>query len=99
MSKQVNESLTVSPFFLFFLIQSTQTGVGLLNYQSKIIKGAEQDACVSVALVGISFHFIIWIIFFLLKKSNNGDIMSLHQQLFGRWIGNALNLFFMGICF
>ncbi|MGG3469749.1 GerAB/ArcD/ProY family transporter [Neobacillus pocheonensis] len=96
MSKQLNESFTVSPFFLFFLIHSTQTGVGLLNFQSKIIKGAEQDAWVSIVLVGISFHLIIWLLYFLLKKSNNGDIMSLHQQLFGRWLGNALNIFFYG---
>ncbi|MDP4107954.1 MAG: GerAB/ArcD/ProY family transporter [Bacillota bacterium] len=96
MSKQLNEGLTVSSFFLFFLIHSTKTGVGLLNFQSKIIKGAEQDAWISVILVGISFHFIIWLMYFLLKKSNNGDIMSLHQQLFGKWLGNVLNIFFYG---
>lgn len=94
--KQVNESLTVSPFFLFFLIHSTQTGVALLNFQGRIIKGAEQDAWVSVLLVGLSFHLIIWLLFYLLKKSKNGDIISLHQQLFGRWIGNVMNLFFYG---
>ncbi|PGY08296.1 hypothetical protein COE25_20160 [Bacillus sp. AFS031507] len=64
-----------------------------------MIKGAEQDAWVSLVLVGISFHLIIWIMFFILKKSKNGDIISLHQQLFGRWIGSILNLFFMGIAF
>ncbi|MBO1511225.1 GerAB/ArcD/ProY family transporter [Metabacillus bambusae] len=96
MSKQVKESLTVSPFFLFFLIHGTQTGVGMLSFQSKIIKGAEQDAWVSVLLVGFSFHLIIWLMYFLLKKSNNGDIFSLHKQLFGKWIGNIFNLCFYG---
>lgn len=94
--KNVNESLTVSPFFLFFLIHSTQTGVALLNFQNKIIKGAEQEAWVSMLLVGLSFHLIIWLMFFLLKKSKHGDILSLHQQLFGKWIGNVMNLFFYG---
>lgn len=94
--KQVNESLTVSPFFLFFLVHSTQTGVALLNFQSKIIKGAEQEAWISLLLVSLSFHLIIWFMFFILKKSKQGDIISLHQQLFGRWIGNVMNLFFYG---
>jgi spore germination protein (amino acid permease) len=94
MSKQLKESLTVSPFFLLFLIHSTQTGVGLLNFQSNIVKGAGQDAWVSVLIVGISIHIIIWIMYYLLKKANNGDIMSLHQQLFGKWLGNILNTFF-----
>ncbi|MFJ5758908.1 GerAB/ArcD/ProY family transporter [Neobacillus sp. NPDC093182] len=96
MSKQVKESLTVSPFFLFFLIHGTQTGVGLLGFQSKIIKGAEQDAWISVGLVGIFFHLVLLLIFSLLKNSNNGDIMSLHQQLFGKLFGNTLNVFFYG---
>ncbi|MDQ0859518.1 GerAB/ArcD/ProY family transporter [Bacillus sp. V2I10] len=96
MSKQVKESLTVSPFFLFFLIHGAQTGVGMLSFQSKIVKDAEQDAWVSVLLVGFSFHLIIWLLYFLLKKSNNGDILSLHHQLFGKWIGNIFNLCFYG---
>ncbi|XZF74052.1 GerAB/ArcD/ProY family transporter [Bacillus sp. AL-1R] len=94
MSKQLKESLTVSPFFLLFIFNSTQTGVGLLSFQSKIIKGAEQDAWLSVLVVGISIHIIIWLMYYLLNKSNNGDIMSLHQELFGKWIGNVLNIFF-----
>ncbi|MEE6450881.1 GerAB/ArcD/ProY family transporter [Gottfriedia acidiceleris] len=94
MSKQLKESLTVSPFFLLFLFHSTQTGVGLLNFQSNIVKGAGQDAWVSVLIVGLSIHIIIWLMYYLLKKSNNGDIMSLHQQLFGKWLGNILNTFF-----
>lgn len=94
MSKQVNEEFTVSPFFLFFLIHGTQTGVGLLGFQSKIIEGAEQNAWISVVLVGVSFHILIFFVYFLLKSSKNGDLMSLHIQLFGRSIGNILNICF-----
>ncbi|WP_099158256.1 GerAB/ArcD/ProY family transporter [Virgibacillus ndiopensis] len=93
MDKQVKESLTVSPFFIFFLIHGTQTGVGMLSFQNEIIKNAEQDAWVSVLLVGFSFHLIIWMIYFLLKRSTKGDIFSLHQQLFGNWFGSILNIF------
>ncbi|WP_264737843.1 spore germination protein [Cytobacillus firmus] len=96
MSQQANENLTVSPFFLFFLIHGTQTGVGLLGFQSLIIKGAGQDAWISVALVGFSFHLVAFLMYSLLKNSKNGDIMSLHQQLFGRFFGSILNIFFYG---
>lgn len=96
MNNQVNESLTVSPFFLFFLIHGTQTGVGLLSFQSKIIKGAEQDAWISVALVGFSYHLIVFLMYSVLKNSKNGDVMSVNQQLFGSWFGNILNIIFYG---
>lgn len=92
MDKQVKESLTVSPFFTFFLIHGTQTGVGMLSFQHEIIKHTEQDAWVSVLLVGFSFHLIIWMIYFLLKRSPKGDVLSLHQQLFGKWFGSILNI-------
>jgi spore germination protein (amino acid permease) len=93
MNKQVKESLTVSPFFIFFLIHGTQTGVGMLSFQNEIIKNSEQDAWVSVLLVGFSFHLILWMIYFLLKRSTTGDVLSLHQQLFGNLFGNILNIF------
>ncbi|WP_408010239.1 GerAB/ArcD/ProY family transporter [Pseudalkalibacillus sp. A8] len=96
MSKQVKESLTVSPFFLFFLIHGTQTGIGMLSFQSKLIIGAEQDAWISLLIVGLSFHLLIVMIYFLLKNSNNGDIISLHQQLFGKWLGNFLSFCIYG---
>ncbi|SFM17489.1 spore germination protein (amino acid permease) [Paenibacillus sp. 1_12] len=95
-NKQASEGLIVSPFYLWFLIHSTQTGVSMLNFPSKVILGAEQDAWVSLLVAGLSVHLIIWMIFFVLKNSNKGDIISLHQQLFGKWFGNALTLGFYG---
>ena len=98
MGKELKESLTVSPFFLFFLIHGTQTGVGLLGFQTKIFRGAEQDAWVSILLVGAAFHIIGVLMYFLLKHARNGDIMSLHKELFGRWMGNILNLLLYSYC-
>jgi spore germination protein (amino acid permease) len=96
MGNQVKESLTLSPYLLWFLLHGTQVGIALLSFQRYIITGAEQDSWVSLLLVGISMHFITWIMFFVLKNANEGDVISLHQQLFGKWLGKCLTLGFYG---
>lgn len=96
MANHVKESLTLSPYLLWFLIHGTQVGIAMLSFQRYIISGAEQDSWVSILIVGISMHFIIWIMFFVLKNANEGDIISLHQQLFGKWLGKFLTLSFYG---
>ncbi|WP_028611991.1 GerAB/ArcD/ProY family transporter [Paenibacillus harenae] len=96
MGKQVKESLTVSPYLLWFLLHGTQMGSTLLIFQSRIIKGAEMDSMFSFAAVGISLHLIIAIMFFLLENAKDGDIISLHNQLFGKRLGSLLTLAFYG---
>lgn len=96
MGNHVKESLTLSPYLLWFLLHGTQVGISMLSFQRYIISGAEQDSWVSLLLVGLSMHVITWIMFYLLKNANAGDIISLHQQLFGKWLGKFLTLGFYG---
>jgi spore germination protein (amino acid permease) len=96
MGNRVKDSLTLSPYLLWFLLHGAQVGIAMLSFQRYIITGAEQDSWVSLLLVGISLHFIIWIMFFVLKNADSGDIISLHQQLFGKWVGKCLTLGFYG---
>ncbi|SFT04584.1 GerAB/ArcD/ProY family transporter [Paenibacillus sp. BC26] len=96
MGTHVKESLTLSPYFLWILIHGTQMRSTLLIFQNSIIKGAEMDALLSFALVGISFHLLIVMMFYLMKHAAEGDIISLHNQLFGKWLGKLLTFAFYG---
>ncbi|GIP49118.1 germination protein GerB [Paenibacillus sp. J53TS2] len=96
MSGTVKESNQVSGYLVWFLIHGVQTGIGMLNFQQKIVDGAEQDAWVSVLFVGACMHLLIWMLFRLMRMAEEGDIFSLHRQLFGPIVGNGLSgmLFF-----
>ncbi|MCM3000546.1 spore germination protein [Paenibacillus cellulositrophicus] len=96
MPRQIKESLTVSPYLLWFMIHGTQTGIAMLNFQSRNIKGAQQDSWLSLLLVGLSLHAVVWIIYAIMKHADGGDILHLHRQLFGKWLGGAMNLLFYG---
>ncbi|WP_010677566.1 GerAB/ArcD/ProY family transporter [Bacillus timonensis] len=92
MNSKISENKLVSPFFMFFLIHGTQTGISVLKFQGNIIKGAEQDAWVSVLIVGLSLHLLFYMMLYVLKQSTAGDILSFHKDIFGKVVGGALNI-------
>lgn len=98
MNSTVKENKMVSPYFLFFLMHSVQSGVLVLNFQTKIIGGAGHNAWFSVLAVGVFMHVIFFMMLYILKHSSAGDILSFHREVFGKFLGGMLN-FILAIYF
>lgn len=94
----VKENYLISGFFVFFLIFATQSGIGGLGSPNIIFKYSGQDAWISVFIMGLSLHLIIWMIFKMLGNPAK-DIIDLHQMIFGRFLGNAFSLLMIGYYF
>ncbi|WP_347552125.1 GerAB/ArcD/ProY family transporter [Pseudalkalibacillus hwajinpoensis] len=92
---EVKDEFKVSPFLVFYLVHSTQVGVGVMGFQRISAKYAENDAWITVLLAGLSLCFIIFLIYKILTKEN-GDIIAVHEKTFGKWIGGLLSLAFIG---
>ena len=92
MNSQINESKQVSPYFLFFLIHTSQIGIALLRYQGNVSKGAGSEAWMSILALGLSLHLLFYMMLYILKQSPAGDILSFHKDLLGKKLGGALNL-------
>ncbi|SHM74923.1 GerAB/ArcD/ProY family transporter [Gracilibacillus kekensis] len=92
MNSNVKVNKMVSPYLLFFLIHSTQTGVMVLSFQSDIIKGAGHNAWLSIFAIGIIMHVIFLMLLAILKKSSAGDLLSFHTDVFGKFFGGFLNV-------
>ncbi|GAE35880.1 GerAB/ArcD/ProY family transporter [Halalkalibacter akibai] len=95
MDKPIKEQFLVSGFLTFFLINGMQVGVGILSFQRNIVKTAGYDGWISVLVAGVAVHIIVACIYLLLKRTD-GDLVTIHQKLFGKWVGNVLSLF---VCF
>ncbi|MFP3340053.1 GerAB/ArcD/ProY family transporter, partial [Micrococcus sp. SIMBA_131] len=54
-------------------------------------KYAGNDAWISVLVAGLSLNVIIFLIYKIMMKEK-GDLISLHHNLFGKWIGGLLSL-------
>ncbi|WP_059172619.1 GerAB/ArcD/ProY family transporter [Bacillus sp. FJAT-27445] len=89
---EIQEKYKVSPFFLFFLLISSQIGEGVLNYQAKIASGSGQDSWLSVLLVGLSMNVLLILGYYVIKNSSGGDLISFHMEAFGKYIGSFLNV-------
>lgn len=94
MIQHIPENKKISPNLLFFLIYSVQIGIGILGFQRIIAKEAGYDAWISIIISGISVHILLSIIFKMLEIAN-GDIYSVHQYVFGKYIGNVLSFIFI----
>jgi spore germination protein (amino acid permease) len=93
MSAVVKENLLVSHFLAFFIVHSIQVGVGILGFQRYIAEKAGYDGWISVLLAAVVIHFIIWILYKLLRDRPY-DIMMIHEELFGKWLGKLFSTLF-----
>jgi spore germination protein (amino acid permease) len=92
MDKPIKEQYLVSGFLALFLIHGAQVGVGVLGFQRTVVKSAGYDGWISVFFAGVVVHLIIACMYILLKRAN-GDLITIHQQIFGKWFGNLICFF------
>ncbi|WP_157801882.1 GerAB/ArcD/ProY family transporter [Gracilibacillus salitolerans] len=95
MEQKINQNYLVSTFFVFFLIHSSQTGIGLLSFQNTIIENAGHDSWISVIITGLSLHIILWMILKMVSNPTK-DLLKIHQISFGEKIGNFLSVIVIG---
>ena len=81
----------ISPFLVFFLVHSVQLGVGVLGFQRTIMKSAGNDAWMAVIAAGFLINVIIMVMYLLLNKQQK-DLIDIHKDLFGKWIGGLLSI-------
>jgi spore germination protein (amino acid permease) len=91
MKKEINEAVKISPFLVFFLINSIQIGIGILGFQQTLVQSAGNDSWIPVLIAGIAVHIIIWILYQLLNKAED-DLIGIHKFLFGKWIGGLFSM-------
>lgn len=87
---KIAERFQVSHFLVFYLIHSLQFGIGVLGFQRIVAEKSGRDAWIAVILSGIMVHISLWMIYKILKNSN-GNVITLHKEVFGKWVGNTLS--------
>jgi spore germination protein (amino acid permease) len=93
MQNPIDEKYQISPFFIVFLIYVSMVGVGILNFQHSLVKRMGNDSWMTVLLLGISIHLIIWMIYkILLLKQEGIDITHINTLCFGKIFGSTINV-------
>lgn len=90
MLKPIDKRFQVSPFLVFFIINSVQVGVGVLGFQPLILE-AGHDGWIAVILAALMVHGVIWILYKMIQNGK-GDLIDIHHQVFGKWLGNFFSI-------
>jgi spore germination protein (amino acid permease) len=88
----------INAFLLFFVIHTTQVGVGIQGFQRIIYEDAKHDAWISVLLIGILTHIVAFVMIKTLDMYDSDDLYGIHQDIFGEWIGKFLTIIYIIYC-
>ncbi|TFE22697.1 GerAB/ArcD/ProY family transporter [Cohnella luojiensis] len=92
MKNPIHEKYLISPFFIVFPMYVSMVGVGILSFQHELIHDAGYNSWISILLVGISIHLILWMIYKILSSNQEApDVTSINHTCFGKIAGNILN--------
>lgn len=94
MNPSIPESKKIAPFLIFFVLHKMQIGIGVLGFQNIITKSAGYDAWISIILMGIGIHIVIWMMYKMLKIAD-GDFIAIHTLIFGRKISKIIGFLFI----
>ena len=89
------EGLLVNAFLVMFFIHAVQTGVGIVGLPRIVFLAAKHDAWISVFLGGILSGVVLAMMVLMLKKYDSADLYGIQVDVFGKWLGNAMNFFYM----
>ncbi len=94
-SVQMGPGDMIPAFLLFFIVHSVQFGVGIHGFQRIIYQDAKQDAWISILLAGLATHIVAIFMLKTLEMYGLNDLYGIHQAVFGKWIGNLLNVLYI----
>ncbi|WP_223593256.1 GerAB/ArcD/ProY family transporter [Neobacillus bataviensis] len=87
--------LLFNAYLLMFFIHKVQTGVGIVGLPRIVYLDSKHDAWISVFLAGVITGILIWVMFIMLKQYDSADLYGIQVDIYGRWIGNFLNIVYM----
>jgi hypothetical protein len=86
----------INAFLVFFVVHTTQMGVGIQGFQRIIYQESKQDAWISL-VIGLA-HVIAIFMIKTLEMYDSHDLYGINRDVFGAWIGNFINVIYVFYC-
>ncbi|MFJ8064512.1 GerAB/ArcD/ProY family transporter [Psychrobacillus sp. NPDC096426] len=96
---QLSPNDMINAYLLFFVVHGAQVGVGIHGFQRIVYQDAKHDAWISVLLAGLATHIVAFCMIKTLEIYGSNDLYLIHQDIFGKWIGNFFNAIYILYCF
>lgn len=95
---QITPAQMINASLLFFVTFSVQVGVGIHGFQRAIYEDAKQDAWISIIISFLFTYLVVFVMFKNLEKFESDDIYGVHQEVFGKFLGNLINIIIILYC-
>lgn len=92
---QINSNARIRAFYLFFIVVSTQIGVGVMSGPRPIFLDAQQDSWIAVLISYAAMVMVTCVMLFILKSYGNTDIFGVQVDIFGTWVGKILGTIYI----
>lgn len=89
---QIGTNEMFNAHLLFFIICASQVGVGVHGFQAVIYQYAKHDAWISIIISFLVAYLSVFMSLKLLELYESDDIFGINLDLFGKYIGNFINL-------
>ncbi|WP_243291713.1 GerAB/ArcD/ProY family transporter [Bacillus sp. FJAT-47783] len=80
---------------LFFIIVSTQIGVGILSLPYDVHQVAKSDSWISIIIAGVAVQLIYVLMYFLCKRFPLFNLYEFSPQIVGKWLGRGINILYI----
>ncbi|WP_458109650.1 GerAB/ArcD/ProY family transporter [Bacillus zhangzhouensis] len=94
-SSSVKEKFQLSPFFVLFLINANQTGIGALSFQTNLVRSVNNDGWIAILIAGLSVNLMIFLIYFMFRQSPTSEFSEITQFVLGKWLGQFFNVLYI----
>ena len=88
------ESLLFNAFLLIFIIHAYQTGVGIVGLP-RIVYLRQNMMPGLLFLSRMLLAVVLVDSIMMLKQYDSADLYGIHVDVFGKWLGNSLNIIYM----
>lgn len=87
----------MSPIHIFFVLYVSLVSVGLMNFQYKMLHGAENDGWISIVIASFIVAGVIKMMYVLLGRQSptQATLVHINQRYWGRYAGSIINWIFM----
>lgn len=91
----VKKGIAIRPLYLFFIIATLQSGIGIITDPRDIYLEAKQDSWLSILIAYLLLIIVLYVMFAILDRYENADIFGIQADIFGKWIGKTLGTIYV----
>ncbi len=79
----------------FFSSMPIKFGVGILNFQTNLVRSINNDGWIAILISGMSVNVMIFLMYLMFKKAPSDEFGEITQYVLAKWVGQLFNILYI----